>query len=263
MPRTDCTTTDPDDKPRTHLVGSLGTALHDFLGGCPHARTLVAHSALFEHPILVALACKRWGCCHCGRIRVAQLSTNVKRAKPNKLITLTVDPKFFESPREAYDKTRRKLCDFNKAIRKEVGEFEYLRVLEITKAGWPHYHMLCRSKYIPKSVISDVWAKLTGATIVDVKALKNCDNVYAYVTKYLGKQTYIPWTNRRVSWSRNFIPPAVKKETDSWELDNKTFIGEHPVTVIEQSYWTRELQRIGPYAWELVPIQGSLGRSGR
>jgi len=193
---------------------------------------------------------------------IARLSEDVKRATPNKLITLTVNPAFHETPRAAYDSTRRKLPDFVKAMRKEAVEFEYMKVLEVTAAGWPHYHFVARSKYIPKALISSTWGTMTGATIVDIRALKPNSNVYAYVTKYLGKQTYIPWTKRRISWSRGFFPPSPEHIKAEWQLNNRQFHSEHPCQVVEQRYWHRELHRVGPYAWMLAPIQKSSQGAG-
>jgi len=49
---------------------------------------------------------------------------------------------------------------------------------------------------------------MTGAPIVDVRQIKRRDKVYFYVVKYLAKQSHVPWTNRRVSWTRAFFRPS-------------------------------------------------------
>jgi hypothetical protein len=157
----------------------------------------------------------------------------VAAAKPNRFITLTINPALYENPRAAYDETRRQIADFWKLIRKEVGPVEFFRVLELTKTGWPHYHFIVRSEYIPQHLIKRHWAALTGASIVDVRIIKQRDNVIGYMMKYLGKQHFIPWTNRRVSWSRNFFLPTDEPPHVKWRLIGKTRSSLHPALYID------------------------------
>lgn len=201
-----------------YLIGSVegGNALS---AACPHAQTLLCYSHAYRENVACVLVCNRWGCRKCGPRKAKRLAYRIEKAQPNKLITLTIDPKQYENPREAYDKTRRQLPELSKIIKKKLGSFEYLRVLETTKAGWPHYHLMARCPYIPQRTLSELWAGLTAAPIVDVRQIRKIDNVFAYVVKYLCKQTYIEWTNRRTSWSRNFFIPEEKYEPEPLHLD--------------------------------------------
>jgi hypothetical protein len=165
------------------------------------------------------------------------------------MITLTIDPKLWVTPRDAYDGTRRKLSDFAKAIRKIRGRFEYLRVLEVTKKGWPHYHFLAKCDYIPQATISKVWAELTGAVIVDVRRVEQKTNVFRYVLKYLCKQAYVPWTNRRVSWSKDFFIKPDKPEPRQNPFVNRVRSILHPASVLESRYAGETIIERRPGVW--------------
>jgi hypothetical protein len=173
---------------------------------CPGSTLATAWSTEIGRSVVISVGCRRWACSFCGRRKVAALAKRVEAAKPSRLVTLTVDPSRWDSPRHAYDGTRRALSPFTRAMRR-TGEFEYLRVLEMTKKGWPHYHLLVRSGYRHYGDIQKVWAELTGARIVDVRKVKQEDQVYWYLVKYLAKQHYCEFTDRRLSWTGKFFPP--------------------------------------------------------
>ncbi len=173
---------------------------------CPTSTVLTGWSRSLERSVIVSVGCRRWSCPFCGRRRIISLAKRTEGAQPKRLVTLTVDPKRWESPRHAYDGTRRSLATLGRTMKRR-GEWEYLRVLELTKKGWPHYHLVVRSPYVPHAEIKECWATLTGAKIVDVRQIKKADNVYWYLVKYLAKQDHCSFTNRRLSWSRHFFPP--------------------------------------------------------
>jgi hypothetical protein len=196
------------------------------------------------------VGCRRWACPFCGRRRVAALARRVEDAAPSRLITLTVDPKLWESPRHAYDGTRRALGPWTRAMRRN-GEFEYLRVLELTKKGWPHYHLLVRSPYIPYSLVQRVWAEQTGARVVDVRQVKKRDSVYWYLVKYLAKQSYCDFTERRVSQTGKFFKPKVPYPSlDLGDYQRETM-------TLHSWVWSQNrplgLKPIGAYMWSLEP----------
>jgi len=65
--------------------------------------------------------------------------------------------------------------------------------LEIKRAAnadrWhAHLHVIIEGKYIPKDRLSKLWKHVTGDSfIVDIKLVKNVDQVAKYVTKYASK----------------------------------------------------------------------------
>jgi len=237
---------------KVFLVGNQDTK-QGFLDGCEYAATITGFSLALQEWVLIQVRCKRWGCSHCGQRKMSSFGHRVANAQPNRFVTLTVWTEAYETPRIAYDKTRRAIGQLSRKLRKEFGEFEYFRVLEVTKKGWPHYHLIVRSPYIPQQTISDYWARLARSKIVDVRKIRRPSDIYRYVVKYLGKQKYIPWTNRRVAWSRNFWKDDPFTSGGSLNIADKNFTSDHPETVLWYQYdgarivqWTKDLWLINP-----------------
>lgn len=223
---------------------------------CPSAKTLLGFSEELNRWCVIQIRCKRWGCRHCGQRKVTHLGWRCEDAQPNRLITLTVNNPLWESPRSAYDGTKGRVTQLATRLRRQHGEFEYMKVLEVTRLGWPHYHLIVRSKYIPHSTISGIWGDLTGATIVDVRQIKKRQDVYFYVVKYLSKQKYIPWTNRRVSWSREFFPPNDFKAPNPLKLFDPCWVDDHPADVIRRHYHPLFLNPLSRDCWVLEGGEG-------
>jgi hypothetical protein len=177
----------------------------------------------------------------------------VREAEPNKLITLTVNPSRWTDPRAAYDGTRRKISDLSKLLRKKYGEFEYFRILEVTKKGWPHYHLITRSSFIPQAELSTLWKGLTGAPIVDVRQIKKVGDVYWYVVKYLAKQAYIPWTDRRATWSRSFLVKTDFVPDSPLDLVAPKTDRMHPADYLHWNMPKATLIEYSPTCWIIQP----------
>ena len=174
---------------------------------CPQQSTTSFWDVNTELFHLVRVVCKTWSCPYCGPVKRAKLAVEVALARPNRFITLTTSGHSDQTPRDVFDATRRQLSELAKRLRKEHGTFEYLRALEQTKTGFPHYHLLVRSPYLDQHELSRHWCALTTAFIVDIRKLSQDEKAVRYVMKYLGKQTCVPFTTRRLSWTRNFFPP--------------------------------------------------------
>lgn len=216
---------------------------------CPYATTAWSWSLERKAAVLHALVCGRWGCSYCGPRKARKLAHRVGQANPNRMLTLTVDPARWDSPRAAYDGTRRKITPLIQRLRKQCGNIEYMRVLELHKSGYPHYHLIIRSDYISHHLIKHAWADLTGATIVDVRKLHNSTHAARYTTKYLCKQTYVPWTNRRVTTSRNFFPPADHSKDGCLDLVDRLWDDCHPWLAAQIKWPGRIIRQIGSDLW--------------
>jgi hypothetical protein len=92
-------------------------------------------------------------------------------------------------------------------MRTQLGEIEYLRVCELHVSGYPHYHALLRSGFIPQKLLSCTWKKLANAPVVWISKIDQSFSSFRYLTKYLTKLHRIEWTDRHVSYSRNFFRP--------------------------------------------------------
>lgn len=205
-------------------------------GQCPCSSTMVAFSETFRRQVFIVLPCELWSCRPCSENKVRRIAYKVNKAKPNRLLTLTVDPSLWENPRDAFDGTRDKVSKLCRKLRTRFGEVEYLRVTELTGAGWPHYHLLVRSGYLPHPVVKDHWNKLTGASIVDLRMIHNRFKTYTYLVKYLAKMHNLGWTNRHMSHSRGFFRKEEEQQTNSLQLRDKSMQDLHLCHYLHMQY---------------------------
>lgn len=225
----------------------------DILKTCHHAQTLEAYSQVLRATVWIPLPCKQWSCRFCCEDKIRRLSKRVEGAKPNRLLTLTVDPGLWQSPRDAFDGTRRQVSELVKGLRPKWGEIEYLRVTELTRGGWPHYHMLVRSSFLPQPVVKAKWGELTGAQIVDLRHVKNRFQTYTYLVKYLTKMHKIAWTERHVSYSRKFFLEPKPDKKNPLQLTEYQIKETHPATLFYHTFRKSVLVEAGYNVWVLNP----------
>lgn len=109
--------------------------------------------------------------------------------EPTRLLTLTVNPQHGESPADRL----RGLSNAWRLVVKRLRranpgkEVEFLAIVEETKAGEPHLHILLRSPFVPQALISEWMRELIDAPIVDIRRVKNAREVIRYVAKYVTK----------------------------------------------------------------------------
>lgn len=218
-------------KPRSWIV-EPNIDYRSWLGTCPNAQTLLADSGYADVQWVIPLLCKQWSCRFCAAWKCRRLAARTRDAKPNRMLTLTVDSKLWANPRAAFDGTRRHLPTLMKRLRGRFGSIEYLRVTEITKAGWPHYHLLIRSGYLPQAVIKKEWCDLTGAVIVDIRPVDQRWSAYTYLLKYLCKLSSLGWTDRHVSTSKSFFPPEPPKQSSCLPIQRTENVAMHPATYL-------------------------------
>ncbi len=234
--------------PPEYLVGKTTAEAFDYLSVCPYAQTLTAYSLTHYTKILFVLPCRRWSCRVCSAAKIQRLAGTVRLAKPNRLLTLTVDPSLYVTPAEAWGKTRRKVPILIRGLRKRFGEVEYLRVTEVTKKGWPHFHLLVRSAFLPQPVVKSEWRSLTGAKIVDLRKVNRSFSAYTYLVKYLSKLHKLEWTERHVSLSRGFAPPVEDKGKNTIEYQEPDFHNFHPSNYLAERHVGDTVVRLSPHA---------------
>lgn len=240
------------DPPSLLIPPELSASFHYF-GVCPSAQTYLTHAIELNLHMLYAVPCKRWSCRVCAEKKIKKLSMQVEKARPNRLLTLTVNPPLFSSPRNAFDGTRKQVPLLIRKLRTKYGEVEYLRVTEATQRGWPHYHLLIRSDYIPQPVVKDLWNSMTGARIVDLRQVKKSFSAYRYLVKYLSKLHNLEWTERHVSLSRNFAPPDQFEPQDPEQTAQGELFFQHPATYICEHCQGWKIVRYGHSAHLLLP----------
>ena len=241
------------------LIGRIN-ADYENLDLCPWAKTMSGYSLEYEEMVYIQQKCNRWGCRHCGARRVTNLAHKTSAAKPNRLLTLTTWTRNYENPRDAFEKCSPLVAQLIRRLRKKHGNIEYLRVVEQHKNGFPHWHLVVRSGYIPFQSVRDEWKALTGNLIVDIRKIKDAKGVYWYIVKYLAKQTHCRFTDRRVSWSRSFFPPQEKRPGRPLNVQELHFEDEHPGKVLKDVAPNGRIIKITRDVMIVNPSQRTLDR---
>lgn len=76
--------------------------------------------------------------------------------------------------------------NFTKRMRRRYPDFKYIAVIEFQDSngrGAVHYHMICKLPYLPADELASLW----GYGFVRINQIDACDNVGAYVVKYMNK----------------------------------------------------------------------------
>jgi hypothetical protein len=107
------------------------------------------------------------------------------------MLSLTVDPQAFDRLSEEFAGIIRGWDKLRSAIRREYGDFVFVRVLEIQKSGRPHLHILISGiQYIPKGWIMELWSCYKIGLQIHIGAVRRRDlRGLSYVMKYVKKTT--------------------------------------------------------------------------
>lgn len=172
---------------------------------CPFAASVTCYHRDNYEPHYIAQGCRRWNCNVCGPRRKAALAHRITTGRPNRMITLTC--RHEKTPQYQLELLRSSIRPLVAHVRKRYGEFEYVRVLEQCKDSYPHFHLLARSAFIPRTDLVNVWREHTGAHVVDIR--KAHGRSVRYVAKYIGKAIDATgkFSRQRISVTRKFWPP--------------------------------------------------------
>jgi hypothetical protein len=198
---------------------------------------------------IAARTCGKWQCPWCAQKKIRRLAWLTENAKPNRLLTLTVDPAVDPDPYVAWLNTHRKVPELMRTLRTKSTEVEYLKVTEVTKRGYPHYHCLLRSGFLAQKFIRERWAQLTAAKIVDIRKVHDTFSTYKYLVKYLTKLHDLEWTDRHVAYSRNFFNPADLEKMRFPDADRVADIEQHPWQVMASRYPDETITQVNPERW--------------
>lgn len=117
------------------------------------------------------------------------MSGEAEQGKPTVFITLTSNPAWGESPE---DRARLLVAAWQIVVRRAkqrglVRQLQYFVVIERTKKGEPHLHILARITRLDQKWLSDQMKELNGAPIVWIERIRGKGHAAKYVSKYLGK----------------------------------------------------------------------------
>jgi hypothetical protein len=169
---------------------------------------------------LVPATCRRWKCPRCGRRKARILAARIARTKAKRFITLTYRPRPDKSPQEALDELNHAWRTIWKRVKRAQGARAagYVRIVEVTRAGWPHLHLAVDCQFISQENLSTWTEELLDSPIVDIRAIKTEKGLARYLAKYLTKQSEAISSRRRYGATPQFLPPAPAPVLEPGEL---------------------------------------------
>ena len=231
---------------------------------CPRG----AFVGVAPHHLIVGPAwCKSWACKSCARKKAAVLAKRIAKCPGTRLLTLTVRPSPGESPYDALDRVNAAFRTLIKRIRRAYKRIKcrYLKVVEWTKKGTPHLHVVMQCDYVPQFWLSQQWLSITGSAVVDIRAIRARNGSGRYLAKYLSKsEEHLPG-RRRWSASPGFLPPYQREDellrtlVEHWrfsssELEHlEDMLRFHGYVPIEGEIWARPVGAGPGPAWLVNP----------
>lgn len=208
----------------------------------------------------VSLRCRAWTCPECAELRKRQLTAQGIAGQPDTFLTLTsrrtpgadADQAAaalshawriirLRALREARRDTERRPepsgtppvqgwpRDGRGRVPRQVilrgDKLPFLAVVESTKLGWPHLHVLARSSWISQMWLSAQADDVLGSPVVDIRRIKKKAQTVAYCAKYCTKCEHKFGTTKRYWQSRDYQlandnrPPKEKDPVGTWTID--------------------------------------------
>lgn len=142
------------------------------------------------------------------------------------MLTLTVDPSKFTDPESAYREVQRKrsVAEMVRRLEREdwVRSRKFCYALEFHKpenGGWPHYHVLVESRFVPHGELKKSW-KHGHVWVTATRGKMSSDHAVNYATKYVAKapEGFPDWVLdfkgnlRRFSVSRGLVESRKSKK---------------------------------------------------
>lgn len=211
------------------------------------------------HAILGPAWCKSWSCPRCGPRKARALAKRIAQCPGTKLLTLTLPTDTSTTATQKLDYLNGSFRVLVKRLRRAypASTIRYVKVVELTKNGTPHLHVVMESEYIPQHYISRLWHEITGAKVVDIRRIRRKNGSGRYLAKYLTKSEHHIHGRRRWSQSPGFLPAnahprsALSLLVEKWYFQGATLeMMEELLTSlgydhVEGENWSR--------AWETGP----------
>lgn len=172
--------------------------------------------------------------CRRRRNRLYQRAMSGLRVGGNlKFVTLTSSSEAMEAGRDIRQSWRVLL----QRLRRRSLCSGYVKVMEYTKAGLPHLHLVIRGPWLSQSWLSQQWAEIHLSPIVDVRRVQRKDGAASYLAKYMGKSSAA-----RYSWSWDWVWRGFVKDWRALLVDGFS-AGAELVDII--AMWELILTRYG------------------
>lgn len=192
-------------------------------------RELTLANVQHDRVVLCPLKCRSWTCDYCYPGRLRDLRAIAAAGEPSKFITLTIRIGEFDS----VECEARRLVEAWRLIRQRAkrerlaDKIEFLAVIELTKRGHAHLHILARCPYIEQQWLSDRMREYAGSPIVDISQVKSRRDASRYVAKYMSKGPARIGTCKRYWRSQGYchaqaVDPTTRKVQGAWSILNLT-----------------------------------------
>lgn len=193
--------------------------------------TLVKHEG--TDVVAVTLKCKSWTCQECYPERRKRLIAEAIGGEPTAFLTLTIRRQVTLTANEAATRITAAWPLLLKRIERhyQIKHLARFVVMEATKLGWPHLHVLIRGQWLDQRWLSAQMLELLDSPVVDIRKIDGPGRVAGYVTKYVGKATHKFGTCKRYWQSRDYdLRPAHQerpkaKPGEGWSKNRFTLDG--------------------------------------
>lgn len=201
------------------------------------------------------LKCKRWSCEICRPRNRWEVIKKAEDGRPTAMLTLTVDPAKYECPDDAARDMVRgwSLLRRHLARDKQIEKVPFLVVFEKHESGWPHMHILLRTKFIAWGYLKRQWQEIVGANHVHILAISSQKRVAHYVSKYIGKD---PWSFEGCKrwWRSHNYDLSDKESADDvtykrrWQRIDVSL--DSYIKSLDPEYYIIKAERPGYVVWE-------------
>jgi hypothetical protein len=161
------------------------------------------------------------------------------------LVSLTVDPKRFALLHHEYHFVKKGWAKLHRLLRKKYGAFFYVCVLEVTRKGRPHPHVLTTLPFIDVNELREKWVKYGDGKQMRVDFLHNGYDAVGYVLKYVTK-SLVNTAEGEADLSTALLFASNKRLFSMNDLRNRSMLDFHPRT--SETY---EIKGFAP----LVPVE--------
>jgi len=178
---------------------------------CPKGTILLSHPGAVKP---VPAFCAKWNCPECGPRKARRLRSRLSLTNPSRLITLTLRHDARVSPADQLRIANRAWSILWRRLRRRFGAraVGYAKIVELTKQGTPHLHIIATVPFIAQTWLAAAWNELTGSFIVDIRRVKSSRGISGYLTAYLTKALLVPPGMRKWSAARAYVPPEPPRE---------------------------------------------------
>jgi hypothetical protein len=194
-------------------------------------------------------------------MRKRQLICEALGGDPNTFLTLTYRVRQSVTPNAAAKDLSRawRLCRLRLMRHHKLKSLPFLAVMESTVNGWPHLHILLRSRWLSRDLIVRAMSELIDSPVVDLRRIDGKGRVMAYVAKYAGKAAHKFGTAKRYWQSQDYdkredTNPKLKPlpgygwEQHPWSIDRVVRSWEELAwRVTRVSYDRAEAELVNPW----------------